>query len=105
MSTVPQPKRQKAKARRVNFLENVDDLEVLMLGELGLSTKFILEKTGLTPCQVGYRLHKATVRRGDYRNGLSAVANELVNSKWVRRVAKSGVMDKIGAIETETVTK
>jgi hypothetical protein len=75
----------KAQSRRVNFFESEKDMEVLILGELGFSTRFITGTTGLTPCQVGYRLHKGEVRRGDYRNGESAIAQQLYNDVTVRR--------------------
>ena len=38
----------KAKPRRVDFFDNDNDMEVLLMGELGLSSKAIAEATGLT---------------------------------------------------------
>ena len=57
------------KPKRVDFLNNNDDLQTLVLGRLGFSTSFISERTGLSYCQVLYRLGKQHVRRSDYRNG------------------------------------
>jgi hypothetical protein len=54
---------------QVDFLRNRHDLQVLILGELGFSTAFIESRTGLTPCQVTYRLGRRGVRRATYRNG------------------------------------
>lgn len=62
---------------RVNFARNDVDLLVAVLGELGMSTAYILECTGLSPCQVAYRLFKAQVRRKDYRNGHSDTAKRV----------------------------
>ena len=56
----------------INFRDETD-LEAVVLGACGLSTKAIMEKTGLSPGQVGYRLHKADVHRSDYRNGTGMV--------------------------------
>jgi hypothetical protein len=60
----------------ITFLD-AEDLEVAVRGALGQSTKAIQAKTSLTPCQITYRLHKANIRRMDYRNGESSVACEV----------------------------
>jgi hypothetical protein len=65
---------------KVSFLENRWDMEALVLGSLGFSTEYIQARTGLTMCQIGYRLHKAAVRRADYRNGVSPTANLVVGA-------------------------
>ncbi len=51
-----------------------DELRCAMLAGMGFSTKLIVKETGLTPCQVTYRLNKARIKRADYRNGQSHVA-------------------------------
>ncbi len=51
-----------------------DDFDCIMYGSLGMSTKFIARKTGLTQCQVGYRLNKSETKRSDYRDGTSRIA-------------------------------
>jgi len=56
-----------------------DDLECAFLGEMGQSTKAIVEGTGLTPCQVNYRLHKAGIKRSEFRNGRSEIAQKLIS--------------------------
>lgn len=60
--------------KRVDFLNDKTDLQVLILGELGFSTAFIHEKTGYTGCQIAYRLRKQSLRRSSYRNGESTAA-------------------------------
>lgn len=55
-----------------------DDLRCAMLAALGFSTKMIVEQTGLTPCQVTYRLTKGHIKRKDYRDGSSEVAHRVI---------------------------
>jgi hypothetical protein len=50
------------------------------MGILGFSTKFIMEKTRLTSCQINYRLKKAKIRRVDYRNGENKISGIILNS-------------------------
>jgi len=64
----------KAKPKKVDWRNNLDDIRVVIMGKLGLSTKAIIRDTGFTPCQVAYRLSKASVRRLDFRNGESNMA-------------------------------
>lgn len=61
---------------KITFLD-AEDLEVVVRGALGQSTKAIQSKTRLTPCQITYRLAKANIRRMDYRNGESSVARQV----------------------------
>jgi hypothetical protein len=63
--------------RPVNLLHG-DDFKCALLGSLGFSTQLIMRHTGLTPSQVGYRLRKGEIRRSDYRNGQSSVAENLL---------------------------
>lgn len=62
----------------VNWTSN-EDLQCAILGAIGFSTKFIAEKTGLTPCQIGYRLNKGRIKRADYRNGQSDMAEMVMD--------------------------
>ena len=61
----------RTRPRRVDFLTDVDDFRVALLGALGKSTRFITTHTDLTPYQVNYRLTKAGIKRRDYRDGTS----------------------------------
>ena len=63
--------------RPVNLLHG-DDFKCAVLGSLGFSTRLIMSHTGLTPSQISYRLRKGEIRRSDYRNGESAVAENLL---------------------------
>lgn len=75
------------KPRRVTWLDD-DDLRCALLAKLGFSTKMICETTGLTPCQVSYRLNKARIKRKDYRDGESDMA-ELVVRRCVPESSKT----------------
>ena len=66
--TVPRP---------VNLLHG-DDFKCALLGSLGFSTRLIMRHTDLTPSQIGYRLRKGEIRRSDYRNGDSSVAESMM---------------------------
>lgn len=68
----------KTTPRRVDLLNDPADFQCAALGAQGFSTKFLMERTGLSACQVTYRLHAASVRRCDYRNGHSQVAKALL---------------------------
>lgn len=92
---------------KLDFLSNSRDLDVLIYGELGFSTAFIMEQTGLEKGPVYYRLQRAGVRRNDYRNGTSAVAKAVLRShlglakreavKQVRRVRRVHVLPQAKA--------
>lgn len=70
----------KKKSRhKITFLDDVD-LIVAMYGELGWHTKAIAKETRMTECKVQYRLHKAQIKRKDYRNGKSAISQQVVES-------------------------
>lgn len=71
-------KAQYTQPRRVDF-EVDHDRTAAVLGILGFSTRYITQRTGLTPCQVTYRLHKLEIRRADYRNGDTDVATAVVS--------------------------
>ena len=55
-----------------------DDLKAAIMAAMGFSTKFICDETGLSPCQVTYRLRKANIRRATYRNGESDMAQRVI---------------------------
>jgi hypothetical protein len=65
--------------RRVN-IDDETDFQCLHLGATGMSTRFIQNQTGLSPCQVTYRLQKFAIRRMDYRNGTSPIAQEVLKT-------------------------
>lgn len=67
-----------AKPMRVRWASD-EDLRCAILGALGFSTKYIMEQTGLTACQISYRLRKGTIKRADYRDGTSAMAQRVVD--------------------------
>ncbi len=53
-------------------------------------------ETGLTPCQVGYRLRKAGVTRAEYRNGNSNISTMVLNLVRgpVKRVMKKDLTER-----------
>lgn len=67
----------KAKPLRVNWTSD-EDLQCAILASLGFSTKYIMEMTGLSACQVSYRLGKGRIKRKDYRDGTSDMAHRVV---------------------------
>jgi len=77
--------------RRVDFWDDVDDHTCVLLASLGFSTRYICERTDLSPSQVTYRLKKAGLTtenhasRSDFRNGTSPMANIVLGQ--VRQVA------------------
>jgi hypothetical protein len=76
--------------RKVNFKEELMDFRVAVLGALGWSTAAIVSKTSLTPCQVTYRLKKASLKRSDYRSGYSGIAEYLFS-----KAGKLGIEDQV----------
>lgn len=65
-------------ARKVDLIYNPDDYKVCVMGSLGLSTKAICEATGLSHCQVTYRLNKGAIKRSEYRDGTSTIACAII---------------------------
>lgn len=63
--------------QRVNPITHDNDREVLYLGATGRSTRYISERTGLSPYQIAYRLRKDNIKRADYRNGVSTLSQKL----------------------------
>lgn len=67
----------------VDFLNHDNDYACALLATLGFSTALICKKTGLSPCQVSYRLQKARLSankmgRTDFRNGESPMADMVI---------------------------
>ena len=63
--------KQKEQPRRVNYLENPTDLQVLVLARLGQHTRSIAQKTGLSESQVQYRVINGNCKgiRREFRDG------------------------------------
>lgn len=76
----------KKSRHKITFLDD-DDLFVAFLGEVGWHSRAIAERTNMTECQVNYRLHKANIKRKDYRNGESKTS-ELVIDKCAPQVTR-----------------
>ena len=78
---------------KVNYFENRADMEVALMGALGFGTDYIAARTGLTHCQVLYRLGKAKICRVEYRNGDSQLARQVFGS--VKGIAESSIRGKL----------
>ena len=63
-----------------------DDFKCALMGSLGFSTRLIMDHTGFTPGQVGYRLRLGGIKRTDYRNGTSAMAVSMLQKARVMAV-------------------
>lgn len=57
-----------------------EDLQCAILAALGFSTQHIMEQTGLSAGQISYRLRKGVIKRADYRNGTSAMAQRVMEN-------------------------
>ena len=79
-------------ARRVNLLQG-EDFHCAMLASLGFSSSLIQLRTGLSPGQIGYRLRMGSIRRQDYRNGNSQLADRILSQS--HRIAVSEVRSHI----------
>ena len=75
-------------ARRVNLLHG-EDFHCAILASLGFSSHLIQKRTGLTPGQIGYRLRMGSIKRQDYRNGDSQLADRILSQS--HRVAVTEV--------------
>lgn len=102
MATTSVPRKITAKPRLVDFLNEKDDHECAFLAAMGFSTYYIAERTGLSPCQITYRIKKAGLTsdsgasRRDFRNGVSpfaktllGIAREQVDQDLVRFLKKN----------------
>ncbi|HLX61047.1 MAG TPA: hypothetical protein VKX17_07170 [Planctomycetota bacterium] len=76
------------------------DFLCALLGSLGFSTKFIVDRTDLTPGQISYRLRRAGVKRADYRNGESALSTTILGR--ARPVAIPAVKAHLRKVATES---
>jgi len=79
-------------ARRVNLLHG-EDFHCVMLASLGFSSRLIQSRTGLSTGQIGYRLRMGSIKRRDYRNGDSQLADRILNQS--HRIAVSDVRSHI----------
>jgi hypothetical protein len=86
------PQHTPVNARRVNLLHG-DDFHCAMLASLGFSTSLIHSRTGLSPGQIAYRLRMGAIKRNDYRNGDSQLAERILSQS--HRVAVSEVRSHI----------
>ena len=68
-------------ARKVDMMYDPTDFRVALMGSMGMSTKAIMQQTGLSYCQVTYRLTKGAISRADYRNGASPLAQFILGSR------------------------
>lgn len=66
------------KPKKVDWLDP-DDLRAVCMAQMGQSTVAIVRETGLTSCQVQYRLMKSNTKRSDYRNGKSKMAKLILS--------------------------
>lgn len=79
-------KEPKRAPKTVDFLNHQDDHSCVLLASMGFSTAYICERTGLSACQVTYRLTKADLTRAsgmsrsDFRNGTSPFAKIILSS-------------------------
>jgi hypothetical protein len=74
---VVRPQRHAAIRKRVDLLHDEEDFTVALLGAMGFSNKAIMARTNLSQHQITYRLHKGGVKRMDYRNGESRIAQAI----------------------------
>jgi len=79
------------KSKRVTWTQD-DELRCAILAGMGFSTKFIMAETGLTACQISYRLRKASIKRAEYRNGESAMAERMLGYVPSSKQAIRGLM-------------
>ena len=94
----------KIQKRFVDYVNKRKDHEAALLGALGMSTRFIQARTGLTPCQISYRLSKGGIKRIATRNGegpfartLIQTAREQVDLKLMQHLEQQGVLYKHAA--------
>lgn len=61
--------------RRIDW-NLVEDMQVWLLGAEGRSNRCIQMETGLSKCQVTYRLKAGGIKLSDYRNGMTHLAEQ-----------------------------
>lgn len=74
-------------ARRVNLLQG-EDFHCAMLASLGFSSRLIQSRTGLSNGQIAYRLRMGAIKRQDYRNGDSQLADRILSQSHRVAVAE-----------------
>lgn len=72
--------------RRVNFA-NDNEFAVLLWGSLGRSYRYIRKKSGLTNCQISYRLRRENIKLTDFRDG-NNVASQIVEASVLRALER-----------------
>jgi hypothetical protein len=87
--------------RRVHPLKYQTDFEVLYLGACGQSTRFIQSQTGLTACQIQYRLSKDGIRRADFRNGESIYSGYILKlaRPWISKSLNKSLVPKYRSLK------
>lgn len=91
---------------KVSFFGQDTDMKVALMGGLGFSTRAIQKETGLTHCQILYRLNKAKIKRSDYRNGESPIAKHILwrGKGRVDYVVRERLEEQIKKAVRETAT-
>lgn len=72
-----------------------DDFDCALYAAYGMSTDFIVRKTGLSPGQVSYRLRKASIKRKSVRNGDGYMEDVIRQSRGVMARALRTDLDTI----------
>tara|TARA_R110000868_G_scaffold320163_1_gene581112 strand:+ start:1500 stop:1766 length:267 start_codon:yes stop_codon:yes gene_type:complete len=80
------------KPMRVRWTSD-EDIQCAILAGMGFSTKMIMAETGLTACQISYRLHKGRIYRKDYRDGTSDVAQRMMGAIPRNKAAVRGLLN------------
>lgn len=91
-------KTERTKPRRVNPFTEANDFTAALMGDLGFSTHAVVEMTGLTKSQVGYRLNKFGIKRANYRNGVSLGARVVLQRgrSWIGYALERELRDRMG---------
>ncbi len=72
----------------------VENCTAVGLAEMGRGTKYIMEKTGLSPCQVSHRLFKAKKAEG-MRKGVTYRTQWRDGTSEVARMVEETVLDSL----------
>jgi hypothetical protein len=81
--------------RLVDYAPDTGDYLAVLMAEFGFSTKAIARQTRLTVSQVNYRVRGAGVKRSDYRDGTSRVADKVWDARYP--ILGSGMMSSLSA--------
>lgn len=90
---------ERAKSKRVNPFTEPADMLCALMAEYGMTTRFISERTKLTPGQVSYRaLTKFGIRRSNYRNGQSLGSRAILKHglKWIESEMERELRQRLG---------